>query len=191
MARDALDEKIEEAERLLEHFRAQVEAMKLRLGIYREAAKLRPNRADTASPSAGISERPAHKESPSGRRGGRQPGAISRKWRTILRGVAAHYPAGATPADIASFGPAADLPNLKPKDARQQAEKYVAIGYMEHVAGDRYRVTEAAIRKYALREAGPGTDNPSQTARSDDDSPSQPRLDVAPKHNGHLIEAVS
>jgi hypothetical protein len=154
MATDALDEKIEAMRQEAAELRARLALVELRLSAYEESAQLRPSARAVASvfaqslPSAG---RPTI-----GKRGGRQPGAISRRWQIILKAIAAHYPAGATPADIASFGPAAELHNLKPKDAKQQADKYVQIGYMEQIGDDRYRVTETARNRYGLRIADEG-----------------------------------
>lgn len=150
MTTDALDEKIEATRREAAELRARLASVELKLSAYEESARLRPS-ARTVGPYA---QPPLAGRIADGRRGGRQPGAISRRWQTVLKGIAAHYPAGATPADIASFGPAAGLPNLKPKDAKQQADKYVAMGYMEEVGEDRYRVTETARNRYGLRVAG-------------------------------------
>lgn len=152
MATDALDEKIEATQREAAELRARLALVELKLSAYEKSARLRPSARVAANVSA--QSFPLAEQVATGKRGGRKPGAISRRWQTILKGTAAHYPAGATPADIASFGSAAGLQNLKPKDAKQQADKYVQIGYMEQVGEDRYRVTETACNRYGFRIAG-------------------------------------
>ena len=104
------------------------------------------------------------------RRGGRQSGAISKEWREILKRVAVAYPNGAMPEDIAAFGPIVGLDNLRPRDARQQAEKYVGHGYLEHI-GDRYRVTAKAQERFGFsgEAALPSFFQPSAEETADDD----------------------
>lgn len=180
MSRDALDDKIEATRQEAADLRARLADAELRLSVYEEAARLRP--AGAAQGTVAVRPAVVVRAEPS-KRGGRKPGAISRKWQTILRGVTAHYPLGATPADIASFGDAAGLPNLKPKDARQQAEKYVSIGYMERVADDSYRVTTMACDRYGLRplHAAPRfeVDHPESTTATDSQSAAVDELSSA------------
>src|SRR5437763_613840 len=102
MSKDALDQKIEALQEEATGLRERLAEIDLKLSIYEEAARLRP--VDVAAQNtARRRPTPTPQESGSSKRGGRQPGAISRKWQIILKGVAAHYPDGATPADIASF----------------------------------------------------------------------------------------
>jgi hypothetical protein len=150
MTADALDEKIEATKREAAELRERLAQVELKLSAYEESARLRPSVpvvANVAGPQLPAAERVA------GKRGGRQPGAISQRWQVILKLIAAHHPAGATPVDIASYGGTAGLQNLKPKDAKQQADKYVKIGYMDQVGDDRYRVTETALSRYGARIA--------------------------------------
>jgi hypothetical protein len=149
MIKDGLDDLIEAKRRECEALRARLAALEVELRAFERAAELRPN--ETAGRHSvrmtedhGL-ERRAHS------RKGRQPGAISKNWRKILSSVAAHYPDGASPEDIASYGAALGLPNLRPTDARQQAEKYVAYGYIERV-GDRYKVTDMARERFRTVE---------------------------------------
>jgi hypothetical protein len=156
MSSDALDEKIEATRQEAAELRARLALVELKLSAYEESARLRPSARAVTNV---VSVRPL---APTGRvalgkRGGRQFGAISRRWQIILKAIATHYPAGATSAEIASFGPAAELPNLKSKDAKQQSDKYVQIGYLEQVGDDRYRVSEKACSRYGLKIAGNDT----------------------------------
>jgi hypothetical protein len=145
MVKDALDELIEAKRQECESLRDQCAAIGQRLAasehdleVLEHAAALRPNvtfdRRSTPDGATG-----SHK--------GRQPGAISREWREILRRVAIHYPEGATPDDIAAYGATVGLHNLSPRDARQRAKKYVSLGYFE-ASGDRYRVTAQARERF-------------------------------------------
>jgi hypothetical protein len=146
-AMDALDMEIASIERECDELRSRLADKERELEALKRAASLRPLGYRRQSDSASGSQR-----------GGRQPGAISMKWRAIMKAMAAHYPQGATPDLIASFGPALGLKNLKPKDARVQAEKYTQLGYFE-AAGDRYKVTPMARDRFGLSE----TPEPSNT----------------------------
>jgi hypothetical protein len=74
------------------------------------------------------------------------------------------------PEDIAAFGPIVGLDNLRPRDARQQAEKYVGHGYLEHT-GDRYRVTAKAQARFGFsgETATPNFIQPSTEETADGD----------------------
>lgn len=147
MAKDALDAEIEAKRRELVEARERVAAVEFEVRTLERAAELRPV-LEVAVPRRASSGARS-------RRGGRQPGAISKVWQKILAALVAHYPDGATPHDIASFGPAVGLTNLKPKDARAQAEKYVGLGYFEVADGDRFRVSVAARERYGLESQPP------------------------------------
>jgi hypothetical protein len=143
MIKDALDQEIETKRREVEEARARLGGLELELHTLERAAQLRPGGGGVNQRSTPTSETFARKS----QRGGRQPGAISNEWREILGRVAAVYPEGATAEDIASFGPAIGLANLRPRDARQQAEKYIGLGYFERI-GERYKVTPAAWKRF-------------------------------------------
>jgi hypothetical protein len=53
---------------------------------------------------------------------------------------------------------------LKPKDAKAQAEKYIALGYFELVS-DRYKVTAAAESRFGLSEQQ--SDAPEEVAETE------------------------
>jgi hypothetical protein len=139
---DALDSKIEQVERECEELRARLAEKESELQHFREAAGLRPVSAHRAGSMAASGSL----------RGGRQPGAISKRWQRILKSVDAHYPRGASADDIASFGPGVGLNNLKPKDARLQADKYVRLGYFDAVNG-KYKVTPTARDRFGISPA--------------------------------------
>jgi hypothetical protein len=147
MIKDALDVEIEDKRRECEQLRAQLDHLEFELRTLQHAADLRPSVVDVSNRR--VREPNSTTDS---HKGGRQPGAISQKWRGILAGVATHYPGGATPADIASFGPALGLVNLRAADARQQAEKYVMQGYFERL-GERYKVTPTACERFHIPAA--------------------------------------
>lgn len=144
MLKDALDQEIETKRRAVEDARARVAALELELHTLERAAELRPS----VEGNRRVSARPEGRAGNS-QRGGRQLGAISKEWREILKRVAAAYPDGATAEDIASFGPGVGLENLRPRDSRQQAEKYLLLGYFER-KGDRYQVTTAARERFGF-----------------------------------------
>jgi hypothetical protein len=155
MVKDALDELIEVTRQKRETLRAEREMLDTRLAAIESelrtlehAAELRPNvsaaRRSTQNSETGPEMNKSHK--------GRQPGAISKEWRQILRRVAVHYPNGALPEEMAAYGPTLGLPNLRPTDARQRAKKYIGYGYLERVE-NRYRVTDLAREKFGTIES--------------------------------------
>jgi hypothetical protein len=155
MVRDALDDLIEAKRREHAALRAEFEAVSSRLAVLEHdlktlehAAELRPvaNRRPARIGVGSEARISAHK--------GRQLGAISQEWRQILRRIAVHYPDGALAEEIASYGPMVGLPNLRPTDARQRAEKYIEYGYLEQV-GDRYKATDLAFQKFGTVESDP------------------------------------
>jgi hypothetical protein len=144
---DALDELIAAKRQECESLRQKLAALELELQTLVRAAELRPASRRVTQGTANGSESHGRK--------GRQPGAISRQWRIILSRVSINYPAGATADDIASFGHAVGLPNLRPTDARQQAEKYTRRGYLEPI-DNRYRVTDAACKRFGIEKPDSG-----------------------------------
>lgn len=151
VSKDALDKEIEAKRLELEKARAQIAELEVELRALQRAAALRPPR------SAHGASRPQHNAPRRSGRGGRVPGAISKPWREILVRVSKAYPAGATVEDIASFGPAVGLPNLRARDARHQAEKYLAHGFVERV-GDRFKVTDSAVERFSAGAPAPRND---------------------------------
>lgn len=167
---DALDEAIATKQREVGEARDRLARLEMELATLERAAELRPA-SEVGRRVAGRPEQYVNAR----RRGGRQPGAISKKWRAILHHVATHFPEGGTPDDIASFGPGIGLKNLKPKDARQQAEKYVELGFLEAADG-RFKVTDLARKRFLE------TSLPSSAA--------QDALSL-PKPNGQIHEGPS
>ncbi|HXC14766.1 MAG TPA: hypothetical protein VNV39_18265 [Stellaceae bacterium] len=177
---DALDQEIEAKRLALRKARAQLVELEVELRALERAAALRP-------PRAGVNQRAAppsaHVQRRSGR-GGRVPGAISKPWRRLLMKLRELYPEGALPEEIASFGPAIGLPNLRPRDARLQAEKYLERGFVEQV-GDRYKVTDLAWGRF--RESGLFASDTSESTEAADDPASQRKL----LSNGQIAEGLS
>jgi hypothetical protein len=149
MFKDPLDAKIEALRQEVAAARAKLLSLETTLRAYEDAAQLRPSAPEVRHRQ--ISSTPRAEADT--RRGGRQVGAISQKWRQILRLLAINYPNGATDDDIASFGPGVGLTNLRPRDVRQQATKYIEHGYLEQVRDNRYRVTDAALARFGFAEA--------------------------------------
>ena len=126
--------------------RAEMKGVRLR--ALERAAELRPLR----------SEAQRSKPDASGSRG-RQPGAISRTWRSILATTAARYPRGAEEAQIAEIARDAGLSNVRPKDVRDRMTSYEAHGYVEPALNG-WRVTLHALTKFSSADhADNGTDS--------------------------------
>jgi len=140
---DPLDDAIETARRSCEEIRALLHEKEVELKALELAARLRPTAGRRSA------ARPSRAGQGGGNGKGRQVGAISKKWRAILQRTALMYPDGALPEELSALGRQIGLSNLRPRDARQRAEKYVTLGYFECV-GERYRVTNFAKRRFGM-----------------------------------------
>jgi hypothetical protein len=78
---------------------------------------------------------------------GRQPGAISQQWRSILVEVADRFPAGASDDGITTIARSFGLDNTRPKDVRDRMNAYQAHGYVESTPSG-WRVTGTAVEKF-------------------------------------------
>ena len=114
------------------------ELTSLRLQTLVRAAQLRPSRPDASrarTESASIGSR------------GRQPGAISHRWRNVLTTLAAKHPSGADELAIVEIARSIGLVNAKPKDVRDRMENYETHGFVEP-ASEGWRVTSRALSKF-------------------------------------------
>ena len=148
--RDRLDEAIQETRRQLNEEMAQqaewtrrVELTGVRLKALEQAAQLRPSShgASTSKADGGI----AGSSTPASR--GRQPGAISKKWRNILLETAAKFPDYAEDAAIVEVARAAGLVNIRLKDVHDRMSSFEHHGYVEP-AQTGWRVTRVALAKF-------------------------------------------
>jgi hypothetical protein len=175
---DPLTEKIEQERAERDNAAAQrdlwqhrLEIISARLEALEQAAQLRPlPHSQTVRGGFGESAARAAQGGPA--RKGRQLGAISKNWRTILLGMALRYPAGATGQDIVAMAQQegiADLKNLRPRDAARQMQKYRDLDYVELVNPliGSWRITEAAYQRFNIppaAESKAATDSPSVAA---------------------------
>jgi hypothetical protein len=84
---------------------------------------------------------------------GKQPGAISLRWRSILRIMSSHFPIGASEAQIVEIAQHEGLPNIRPRDARRQMEHFQKFNYVELV-NDLWWVTALAIERFLRTPSG-------------------------------------
>lgn len=85
---------------------------------------------------------------PTRRSSGRQPGAISKRWRLVLSKVAGRV---FNPTDIALAVRELEQRVVRLHDARRQMEKYAELGFVTALGDDRFELTEAAIDKFDLK----------------------------------------
>lgn len=163
---DKLDAEIEKTRKELADLKRKVEARETELRALVKAAELRPEpaasptverepkrvRLNAPAPESG----PADPTLPPGtitveRRGGRQPGAISKQWRNVLDGI---YAEGKNrPHDVGAISLLAESAglDLQVSSVLARMKNYVELGYVEEVNGH-YRVTPTAIEKFELRK---------------------------------------
>lgn len=140
---DALSQKIaerrEERDKLLRHLeRVEVELAALEL-----AANLRP----VNDLSAAVRRTNSVGAEPRGK--GRQFGAISKNWRTVLAMMAELYPDGASDDNIAELARAQGLQNLRPRDARHRMRSFQTHTFVEE-SPKGWRVTKVATDRFGF-----------------------------------------
>lgn len=152
---DRLDMAIEEARQQLSHEAAQqaewtrrVELTTIRLNALEQAAQLRPSAHVVTSPKTENGLSGSGNSAPRGR----QPGAISKKWRGILLETAARYPDGGEDAAIVEIARSAGLTNVRLKDVHDRMSSFEHHGYVEPALNG-WRVTRVALAKFGSDQA--------------------------------------
>jgi hypothetical protein len=79
---------------------------------------------------------------------GRQPGAISQQWRNTLCRLLITLPDGFTDDEAAAAAISEGLPNVRPKDAADRLNSYLAHEYVERLATGKWRITDLVPRKF-------------------------------------------
>ena len=161
------------AERYLEAVEYR-EKLAVELKALVQADELRPAAsAGVLQPTVAVIEPPSSE----GKRGGRQPGAISKRWREALSWCVA---TGNPPRSAEAFQ--AELQKklgLTEASVRERVRHYTVTGFLIEQGGC-YRVSEAAIRKFHLM---PGSGSPTEVrdtlrgyprAADDDDNEKAP-----------------
>lgn len=102
---------------------------------------------------------PVQTSRPSGSFGGRQPGAITQEWRSVLADlVGGPFSVNAVVATVK----AKTKRDMRPFDANRRMQQFIGFGYVEAVGSD-YRVTERAVTKFGLMKK-PEITSPQQPA---------------------------
>lgn len=147
---DGLDKAIHDARRQLGEEKAQqaewtrrVELTTVRLDALEQASQLRP--VSYVSPASKADSGLPGGNAPASR--GRQPGAISKKWRDILLETAAEYPDSAEDCAIVEIARAAGLTNTRVKDVHDRMSSFKQHGYVEPTLTG-WRVTRVALAKF-------------------------------------------
>ena len=158
---------LEEARRLLAELQQQVAIATASAEAWEQAAALLRLPSDR-------SKLPPHvRRTPRGDGAkGRQLGAISKVWRAILNEMTIYHPEGATDDQIAEIGRAGELPNLRPRDARRQMQKYQRLGFVEYahpLLRTGWQITPEAANRF-------GIDLPESKAAADSQSAAAPDL---------------
>ena len=107
---------------------ARLEGLERAAELFRLNSEQAPTLSRTAATLRPVRSAPGSAPKPKGR----QLGAISKVWRGVLNEMTVFYPEGATDEQIAEIGRAGDLPNLRPKDARRQMQKYRELGFVDY-----------------------------------------------------------
>jgi hypothetical protein len=87
-------------------------------------------------------------ESAHPKRGGKQPGAISQKWREVL-GTLAASPAANSYEDIRAAANLHDM-DVEMGSVRERVRKFIDFGYLMKNPDGKFSVTVDAVRKFGL-----------------------------------------
>lgn len=173
---DKLDEEIRKVQKEAADLKRRADAKELELKALQRAAALRPPTSEmldatqdtddpdillfdepgTAQRIADILGIPSPTEDKSDKRGGRQPGAISKQWRTILNDISFNQPVDLPTIVLLASGHGLEL---QESSALSRMRHYLELGYVEETSDGKYRVTDAAIKRFDLKRkpAQPGT----------------------------------
>lgn len=98
-------------------------------------------------------------------RGGRQPGAISRRWKANFRDLV-NLGRAFTVEDIAAVVHANEGREIRPAEARRLFDGYTQHGYVDAHADGSYTITTSAIDRFGLKASEMET--PPEGGESDD-----------------------
>jgi len=82
--------------------------------------------------------------------GGRQPGAISQRWRTVLENVILCEDEWSAPETFVTVIKRLEGRETTPSQVRRILDGYVENGFVEMNSAGKYRVTETARQKFGL-----------------------------------------
>lgn len=148
---DKLEEEIRKVQKEAADLKRRVEAKELELRALQKAAALRPTTPqslpedflDSDDIEAGL-----QLLAPGGeKRGGRKPGAISKKWRSILNDIYANEPVTTEMVVLLASGHGLDL---QEGSAQSRMNRYIDLGYIEPFGEGFYRVTGTAVQRFGL-----------------------------------------
>ena len=142
--------KVAEMERTLETARAELRGMETLARAWSiTVSTVLPARA-TRGP-----EKPSRPrvEATATRVGGRQPGAISRRWREVLTRLLATSNTWFDAQEVALAVRALEDREIKISEARRQLDGYIEHGFVERSDDGRYHITQTAIEKFGLNPA--------------------------------------
>jgi len=160
--------RVAELRRKLEQEEDALQLSEARRDAFREAMKL----AGVWKESSPADEEPPVENPPApGRRGGRQPGAITEVWKARLRYFyeeQAEFNVSAVIGYIRDIERADSAP--PPSEIARILSNHVKFGYLQPMPLDTYRVTEEAAQKYGFQRPkkfeGPASTGPSSISVS-------------------------
>ena len=139
-----LEYKLHEVEERLANTKAELRDVEVELAALKRAAEIRPINVD-------IPFAPEKAEPPAVKRGGRQPGSLSMKWRLALADIVA---AGNNWVDHQQFYLLTrGRLRLNESSVRERVRSYLAQGILEE-QDNKLRVAAWIIAKYNLAELG-------------------------------------
>lgn len=156
---DELDRRIAATRERLMHLESELAALKakrdeaaLSLGIFEEAARLRPSGDARASLGGALL-------APEERKGGRKPGAISQNWKRVLVSMAREDDGGGITQDRTVVIAREIMPTATDHSIRDRLRRYRDKLKLVESVGDRFRVKKDVAEKFSAEIARsiPGT----------------------------------
>lgn len=156
MIMDDLDRRIMAAREQLTHLETEMAALKakrdeaaLALGIYEEAASLRPSGDNVrTAPTAILS-------TPEERKGGRKPGAISQNWKKVLVAMAREDDGKGITQDRTVIIARKIMPSATDHSIRDRFRRYRDKLKLVEAVGDRVRVKKEVADKFSAEIGRP------------------------------------
>lgn len=148
---EAAQRELEQAKERARQAQQQLDRESIELAAFQKAAQLRPAGAPPEQQAMRQEAEPTHQ-----RRLGRQPGAIKKEWREVLRDMLRNGNRPQSPSAISLLAERFGLPH-DAKSIRERFRGFESHGFVEKV-GDDYRVTDVAVQRFDLDGTSPLVD---------------------------------
>jgi hypothetical protein len=176
-----LDQEIASRRKKIAEWRRNIELAEAELRGFEQARKFIAPSSNGSNVSAERDRLSGTEDQAERRRSGRQPGAISSRWKTVLANL---HGTTFSPDDVIDTVYRLEGRRMKPTEVRRMFEGYAEHGFVEILEGDQYLVTDHAFQKLALAQMK----NPAEAGSLDDGSVAERSIAPDSKSGGAAPE---